>query len=291
MSFPCKIFLIFIILVLEVQAQPIKFLSSFELSPELQEISGLVSLDGGMSFYAINDGGNKNLVYQLDSTGRIMRRIAVQNATNIDWEDLTTDFKNYLYIADTGDNKRQRQNQRVYRLSISSLLENDSTQAEIIHIMLTPQFSRKKKNKHPGYDIEAVCWKNDRLYFFTKQWKMTAQPATHMFCCPAIPGDHRLDPGAAIAYSDRFFMETQITGSCLNPETGDLFWVSGTQIFQVKLSEGQVSGIRSFDFDFLSQKESVCPLGGRRFAVAQESNKQLGQAAMLHIIEIPEEGR
>jgi hypothetical protein len=272
---------------LDVQAQNVQVLKSYVLSPELHEISGIVSLDGGLSYFAVNDGGNKNQVYHLDSTGKIMRRIVVQNAANIDWEELSTDFKNYLYIADTGDNRRQRQNQKVYRLSISELMGHDSIEAEIIHICLSPKLYNKKKNKLRSYDIEAVCWKGDSLYFFSKHWKMTAKPVTHLFSCSALPGEYRMEPGDAVPYADRFFLESQITGSCVSPETGDVFWLSGTQIFQVNLTEGQISDIKSFDFDFLSQKESLCPLGGRRFAVAQEDNKRLQQPAMLHIVEIP----
>lgn len=77
------------------------------LTPDLHEISGLITLDRGQHYYAINDGGNEAVIYQLDSVGRVERKVSVVNAINRDWEELTTDGKEYLYIADTGNNKQK----------------------------------------------------------------------------------------------------------------------------------------------------------------------------------------
>lgn len=286
-----KLFLIAIFLNFQIKAQDIKIIKSFVLNEELREISGLVSLDGGLSYFAINDGGNKNQVYHLDSTGAILRRITVKNASNTDWEDLSTDFMNYLYIADTGDNKRQRQGLSIYRIGIVQLMEEDSLDAEITEIRPIPQTISKKRNRHPGYDIEAVCWRRDSLWLFSKHWKMSHKPVTHVFCLPALPGVYTPAPRASVSYTDRFFLESQLTGACKSAGTEDIYWLSGTQIYEVNLASDIPQIVDSYDFGFLSQKESICSIGGRRFAVAQESNKQMRQEAMLHIVEIPEPGR
>ncbi len=81
--------------------------------PALGELSGLApSRSARDRYWAINDGGNGSRLLLVDGRGRVIRELAVEGAENIDWEDLASfrwRDKNWLLIADTGDNAGERE--------------------------------------------------------------------------------------------------------------------------------------------------------------------------------------
>lgn len=80
--------------------------------PALGELSGLApSRSARDRYWAINDGGNGNHLLLVDGRGRVLRKLAVDGVENTDWEDLASfrwQGKNWLLIADTGDNAGER---------------------------------------------------------------------------------------------------------------------------------------------------------------------------------------
>lgn len=82
--------------------------SGIVLDEALSEISGLaVSRKYRNVLYAINDSGNPPQILALSPDGRLRGSFAIRNARNIDWEDLASfrrDGRNYLLVADIGDN-------------------------------------------------------------------------------------------------------------------------------------------------------------------------------------------
>jgi len=82
--------------------------------PAMDEISGLAPAREHPGLYwAINDSGNTAELHLLDDRGQFRASVPVQGVRNIDWEDLAgfeLDGRNYLLIADTGDNGGIRNN-------------------------------------------------------------------------------------------------------------------------------------------------------------------------------------
>ena len=87
-------------------------------NPKLKEVSGLAasSLYPGL-LWAINDGGDKPLLYAVGSDGADLGTFRVEGASNYDWEALAS-FRlqdgAYLLIADVGDNWEQRPTVTLY---------------------------------------------------------------------------------------------------------------------------------------------------------------------------------
>ena len=79
---------------------------TFDLSDELDEISGLEMLNDS-TFVALNDGGHEATLYLLNIRGKIIKKVKIENAKNVDWEDIAVDDKN-IYIADVGNNTNKR---------------------------------------------------------------------------------------------------------------------------------------------------------------------------------------
>ena len=89
---------------------------------QINEASGIAdsrSMPG--TLWVQQDGGNPAELALLGYDGRIRGKLAVPNATNRDWEDLSSgpgpqENTNYLYIAEIGDNDGQHGQYTVYRL-------------------------------------------------------------------------------------------------------------------------------------------------------------------------------
>jgi len=62
-----------------------------EILPKaLDETSGIISLNQGLSFWTINDGGNDPILYEINSKSEILRRVLLKKSTTTGWEDLNT---------------------------------------------------------------------------------------------------------------------------------------------------------------------------------------------------------
>ena len=102
----------------------LKPVGRIEFAP-IAESSGLVKSrrqDG--VFWTHNDSGDSARIFAIRSDGSILepegrraepyRGIEIENAVNVDWEDIATDDKGNLLIAACGNNKNARRNLAIY---------------------------------------------------------------------------------------------------------------------------------------------------------------------------------
>ena len=87
-----------------------QILQEFNLSPKLNEISGLEIL--GDNILAHADSNNSSTIFLLNVKGEIIKEKRFENLLNVDWEDITKD-KDFFYISDTGNNHDTRKNLRI----------------------------------------------------------------------------------------------------------------------------------------------------------------------------------
>jgi hypothetical protein len=119
MRFCCFIFLLLIGC-----AEPKDQLFSYgkslgRVSKKLEEASGLAaSINNPGYFWTVNDSGNAAEVFLIDDHANIQLVCQLTKATNRDWEEIrigSDSGKNYLYIADIGDNKGEYDLKFIYR--------------------------------------------------------------------------------------------------------------------------------------------------------------------------------
>jgi hypothetical protein len=90
-------------------------------SKKIEEASGLASSIANPGFlWTHNDSGNKAEVFLVDQQLNIKLTCYLQGVKNRDWEDITVGpgpdaNKNYIYIADIGDNKAEYKYKIIYR--------------------------------------------------------------------------------------------------------------------------------------------------------------------------------
>lgn len=105
----------------------------------IDEASGIVdSRTQPGNIWVEQDSGSPAELALLGHDGQLKGKISIPNATNVDWEDLSIgpgpqSGKNYLYIADIGDNNAQRPNCVIYRLPEPASLQEAIGQVERIN--------------------------------------------------------------------------------------------------------------------------------------------------------------
>ena len=78
------------------------------IDPALDEVSGMAASHAQPGLYwAHNDSGNEPKLVLVRPNGERVATLKTEGATNTDWEDISSfvlDGRNYLLVADTGDN-------------------------------------------------------------------------------------------------------------------------------------------------------------------------------------------
>ncbi|HEX8098194.1 MAG TPA: hypothetical protein VF507_09165 [Pyrinomonadaceae bacterium] len=89
---------------------------------EITESSGVVaSRVDPIIYWTHNDSGGGPFLFAFDGAGKRRGVWRVAGASNVDWEDIAAgpgpqNGRSYLYVGDTGDNGREREQVVVYRL-------------------------------------------------------------------------------------------------------------------------------------------------------------------------------
>ena len=179
------------------------------------ETSGLIFLNGKIITHNDSDGGN--FLFELDSlTGEIIRTITVENATNVDWEDISLDNE-FIYIGDIGNNDGNRTDLGVYRISISDFSSSENVSAEQITFQYADQMDFTSAPEQNAFDAEALTVIGDSIFVFTKNW---IDETTVIYGFPKAIGDNNVMPIATID------SQGLITGATYNSTT-DLILLTG----------------------------------------------------------------
>jgi hypothetical protein len=177
---------LFTLSVNELIAQNLSLTKVTSLEQEVAETSGLLNVNGRI--FTHNDSGNKAELYELDTiSGAVKRKIALTNASNNDWEDLSSD-DHYIYIGDFGNNRGDRKNLRIYRVSREQLLSSENIQADTINFIYDDQKTFSPALYTTNYDAESFIVAEDHIYVFTKNW---GNFKTNIYKLPSVPGKYQ----------------------------------------------------------------------------------------------------
>ncbi|MFN5417228.1 MAG: hypothetical protein ACK5B9_09240, partial [Flavobacteriia bacterium] len=107
---------------------------------------------------AINDGGNKPILFVLNFKGEIIHEVNIKDAKNKDWEDLTIDDQGNIYIADIGNNLNQRKDLCIYKVNSDSILFKNELSCEEIIFQYEDQTSFPPNKDQFNFDSEAIAY-------------------------------------------------------------------------------------------------------------------------------------
>jgi len=126
-----------------------------ELPKVVRESSGLLYYNN--SIWSLNDSGQGPFLYEMsvDST-KLIRRINVLDAKNIDWEDMAQD-ETHIYVGDFGNNKGNRKNLVIYTIAKEDIEKtvDDYVYAKAIYFSYPDQQSFMSRKYFHNYDCEG----------------------------------------------------------------------------------------------------------------------------------------
>ena len=133
-----------------------------DLPKSLDEISATETIPNSNLLWVIEDAGNKNRLYGLNTKGKIVKEIKITNAQNNDWEDLASDSLGNIYIGDFGNNNKNR---KVF--TILKVEQPEKAAKEI-----TPEYINFTLTKNvKSQDFEAFFLMQETFYIFSKNNK------------------------------------------------------------------------------------------------------------------------
>ncbi|WP_052910483.1 hypothetical protein [Riemerella anatipestifer] len=151
-------------------AQDLKFLKLKKykvatLDKQLNETSGLTEIGGKL--LSFNDSGNSADIYEIDRENGNVKKIAT-NATNFDWEAISTDGKN-LYIGDFGNNMGTRSNLMVYKIPFHDG-EPSLKYEKMLRFYYPNQEEFVPLNRKNNFDAESMIYHQGNIQIFSKEW-------------------------------------------------------------------------------------------------------------------------
>jgi hypothetical protein len=151
-----------------IKSQITNFKEKFTLPNNVNETSGLLFFNGKIITH--NDSGGEPNLYEIDSlTGSLLRTIAINNASNIDWEAITED-ETHIYIGDIGNNSGNRQDLCIYKILKTDYEKNTTVDAEKISFSYEDQTDFTSKPNNTNFDAEAIIFHENALLIFSKNW-------------------------------------------------------------------------------------------------------------------------
>lgn len=245
---------------------------TFRLSAELREISGIERLNDS-TLIAINDGGNSPYIYLLNRLGKVQRRVYVKDAINSDWEALATDDA-YLYIGDIGNNRSDRTNLSVYRLTKERLQDQDTVTAERISFAYAEQTDKSQRN----FDAEALFLMHDTLWIVAKKRRFF-QRYSEVYAVPRTPGNYSLKADSRLKTGMGSWLLKSATGADAHGDTLVICTYSGIQTFTN--TNGTYALLGRKHFFLIKQREALSWKGGENYLIANEGNVLLGKMKLI----------
>lgn len=243
------------------------------LPDALNEISGLIAYNDSL-FVCHNDGGDLPQLYLINKKGKIVHQVLVNNATNVDWEDITQDDKGNLYIGDIGNNLNQRRDLCIYKIKRDSLLYKAQVNAERIPFVYINQNAFPPVKAELNFDAEALGWYRDSLFIFTK---CRTEPFTGISKCYSLlprPGKTQTAQYLfSVQLPSRSMRKDAVTSMCFVDKR--CFLLSYDRLTEVDWLTRKLNPAKEINFVLWTQKEALCRMGNT-FFLADERVKLLG---------------
>ena len=218
----------------------------------LSELSGMAvsGVFPGL-LWGINDSGNTPELFAMDSRGNPVYPFVIRadSAANRDWEDMASDGKGRLFIADTGNNRNRRRDLGILVVDENEIdTESKTVPSKFIALEFPGQQEFPPPRKERNYDCEALCYFRGTLCLFTKNRGNKMTDLYILEEADAFSGPP--------AYKESFPVEGLVTGADVHP-AGFLALLTYREILIFDVS-GKITlqnPVKRFSLDTLQAKQ------------------------------------
>ena len=266
LSFLKKLLLLLFISTLSTVAYSQKKLAP--LPDKIDESSALLCI-GDSVFITLNDSGNNPELYVVNKKGEIINTSVIENAKNIDWEALATDGRDRLFIGDIGNNKNNRTDLCIYIVSLQQVLNDTSTWAEQLTFSYPDQEEFPPDVEELYYDAEAMIYRNDSLFIFTKNRTVPFDGKSKVYGL-SLTQQHQVAVSYLPIYLEKTnWLEDSVTDACLTDNTLFLLTYSKIYIFSVENNKYIKKDV--VELKRSTQVEGICYANGKLYLSDEKS--------------------
>ncbi|QKG56485.1 hypothetical protein GKZ68_07460 [Hymenobacter sp. BRD128] len=177
------------------------------LPAPIRESSGLAPGDSAGLVWTHGDGGTPATLYQASLAGQLRGTLPLAPLPNRDWEELTRDPAGRFYIGDFGNNRNDRRDLAIYRVTLGA---TGLPRVDTIAFRYPDQTAFPPPPARRHFDCEAFIFYHDTLHLFTKDRGRAHR--TRYYVVPARPGRH------VAILRDSLRLRTLVTGAARRPD-------------------------------------------------------------------------
>ncbi|MFM1946494.1 MAG: hypothetical protein RL207_777 [Bacteroidota bacterium] len=249
--------------------------TDFPLPSELSEISGLEKWNDS-TLIAINDGGNEPILFLLNLSGQITRKINITNATNIDWEAIAMD-ENYLYIGDFGNNLNERKDLCIYRVNRSDIAILNEVTAEKMSISYREQKEFPPNNHDRYFDAEAMTYFEGQLWIFTKNSTKPFDGLSFIYMVQFESIQTKtLSKVTELKLNRTSYLKDAVTSACT--QNNSMILTTYNRMIKLEFQKQGMTKSNLYFYPHIQQVESCVAIGPGTFFISNEKNNFLGPA-------------
>lgn len=248
------------------------------LPKQLKEVSGIVCTQNSQLAWLLEDSGNANAIYGIDETGKLIQKITIAQTENIDWEDITKDSKENLYIGDFGNNSNERKDLAIYKIDRDSLNNESVIPSYKISFAYPEQTEFPPKKSQLFYDVEAFIEYKNNFYLFTKNRSKGFDGTTLLYKVPNQSGFHQAQLLGQFK-AEGSFENAAITSASISPDEKKVVLLSHSQVWVFKnfISDNFFSGkVNRVNLHHFSQKEAISFKDNKTLLIVDEKTKKIG---------------
>lgn len=251
----------------------------YKLPKKLKEVSGIIYEEKSNIFWTLEDSGNDNKIYGLNTkNGDIEKTITIENTTNIDWEDITKDKAGNLYIGDFGNNDNVRKDLCIYKIDKNSLQNENAVQAYKISFSYPEQKEFPPKKTKLFFDVEGFFEHKNNFYLFTKNRSKGFDGTVLVYKIPNKAGSNKAVLMGELKTCDNY-NHCAITSASISPDGSKVVLLTHDKIVLLENFKGDdfIKGTQSqFKLNHFSQKEAVCFKNSETLIIADEKTNKVG---------------
>ncbi|MBS7233106.1 hypothetical protein KHA90_18950 [Flavobacterium psychroterrae] len=250
----------------------------YSLPKKLKEVSGITYFPESNLIYTLEDSGNKNAIYAINSNGKIAKTITISNATNVDWEDITKDKSGNLYIGDFGNNDNERKDLCIYKVNKNQLNKDLAVAEYKVSFSYPEQTEFPPKKKELFYDVEGFFEHGNYFYLFTKNRSKGFDGTAFIYKILNAPGTQKATKIGEFKTCDNY-NHCVLTSATISPDGKKVVLLSHDKIVLFKGYKGDLfhKGTQTeIKLNHFSQKEAIVFKDNNTLLIADEKTNKVG---------------